>query len=110
MTGRANTRPNVWIVPWTRVERTISRITTATSTAKRTNCLRSQLLRAFPRLSFGTRSVKRTGRGLQPEILQHPSVDAVGGPVDLPAHDPLTVGRRVTAGSLDVAEIPGGAV
>jgi hypothetical protein len=55
-------------------------------------------------------SCRGPGAYLQPEILQHPPVDPVSGPVHLPAHHPLAVGRWASTGSLDVAEIPGGSI
>ena len=50
-------------------------------------------------------------RDLKPKInVQHPPVDPVGGPIHLPAHHPLAVGRWAATGRLDVAEISSGTV
>jgi hypothetical protein len=44
-------------------------------------------------------------RDLKPKILQHPPIDPVGGPVDLPAHHPLAVGRWAAPGRFHVAQV-----
>jgi hypothetical protein len=49
-------------------------------------------------------------RDLQSEILQHPPIDPIGGPVDLSAHHSLAVGSWAASSGLDVAHVSSGSV